>query len=347
MTREIKSSSNEEVVRNELEKFIKASGGNVSAQMSQARSTMDLYFMHGQWACTNDLPEKAIRSFTTCLKLEPNAPNIHCALSRIHLTRGDLAKADRYARRALELQPGDLKNLLTCHLIASKLGRDQPFEDRLSLAIRVRIAASAQMLETSAPIWPWGRKDVANAWSAEPVQKASAEFKARKYTVLRNVMPAGWSELLRAEQASLLSRGAMRFEAAMQRHATVDAPMASVANYEIAALVARIVGQDVIPTYTFAIHYHANGHIQPHVDRPQNELSMSLSLAVTPPGKDVSVLRAGPADSMERVELGLNDALLYRGAQVLHARDPVPEGHTVDQAIFGFRTAHKSHCYCI
>jgi hypothetical protein len=50
---------------------------------------------------------------------------------------------------------------------------------------------------------------------------------------------------------------------------------------------------------------------------------------------------------MERVDLAINDALLYRGAEVLHARDPVPEGHTVDQAIFGFRTIHKSHCYCI
>jgi hypothetical protein len=74
---------------------------------------------------------------------------------------------------------------------------------------------------------------------------------------------------------------------------------------------------------------------------------MSLSLAVTPAGKDASVLRAGRPDSMVRVDLEPNDALLYRGAEVTHARDPVPEGHAVDQTIFGFRTVHKSHCYCI
>jgi len=347
MTSEITRVSNQASVRSELEEFIKASGGDVDAQMIQVRSDMDLYFMHGQWACTNDLPEKAIRSFTTCLKIVPNSPVIHCALSRIHMTRGDLGKADRHARRALELQPDNLKNVLTCYLITSKLGRDPMFEDRLSASIRHRISAAAQTLGTMTPSWPWGHKDVRNAWLDEPRRKAGAEFKAQKFTVLRGVMPAGWPELLRAEQSGLLARGAMSLEASMHRRVAIDAPMASVANYEIAALVARILGQDVIPTYTFAIHYLANGHIRPHVDRPQNELSMSLGLAVTPPGEDVSVLRAGPADSMERVDLEPNDALLYRGAEVLHARDPVPEGHTVNQAIFGFRTVHKSHCYCI
>jgi hypothetical protein len=199
----------------------------------------------------------------------------------------------------------------------------------------------------AAPVWPWERHVLTSVWQAESLRKASTDFKLKKYTVLRDVMPAGWPELLRAEQATLLARGAMNLEPTLHRYATVDAPMASVANYEIAALVARILGQAVIPTYAFAIHYLAKGHIQPHVDRPQNELSMSLSLAVTPPGQGVSVLRAGSSNSMERVDLEFNDALLYRGAEVLHARDPVPESHTVSQAIFGFRTMHKSHCYCI
>lgn len=345
MTQQINSAS-ETAIRNELEQFIQTSGNDVNKQMQQARTTMDLYFMHGQWACLNDLPEKAIRSLMTCLKLEPNAPLVHSALSRIHLTRGDLAKADRHARRALELQPKDFKCLLTCHLIVSKLGRDHMFEDRLAMAIRLRLSTSSEALGKTAPAWPWGRKDVAPAWAAGSLQKASAEFKSRKYTVLRGVMPAGWPELLLAEQAGLLARGTMSLEAVMHRRITADAPLASIANYETAALVSRILGHDVIPTYAFAIHYLAQGHIKPHTDRPQNELSMSLGLAVTPPAGDISVLRAGTGGAMERVDLEPNDALLYRGAEVLHARDPVPEGHTVDQAIFGFRTVNKSHCYC-
>ncbi|HYA27638.1 MAG TPA: hypothetical protein VEI95_02385 [Acidobacteriota bacterium] len=347
MTRPIESQTDEATIRNELEGYIKASGSDVSEQMRRAQSTMDLYFMHGQWACTNDLPEKAIRSFKTCLRFEPNAPIIHCALSRIYLTRGDLAKADRHARRVLELEPYNFKNILTCHLIVSKLNRDPRLQDRLSLSIRSRIATVAKSLGTTAPAWPWGRHDVASAWGDEALRSACAEFKARKFTVLRNVLPAGWPELLRAEQSELLARGNMSLETTMHRYVTVDAPMASVANYQIASSVARVAGQGVIPTYSFAIHYVANGHIKPHVDRPQNELSMSLSLSVTPSGRDVSVLRAGPADSMDRLDLKPNDALLYRGAEVTHSRDPVPGGHTVDQAIFGFRTVHKSHCYCI
>ena len=93
--------TDEQTIRNELEDFIRASGGDVASQMSRVRSAMDLYFMHGQWACTRDLPEKAISSFKACLKIVPDAPIIHCALSRVHLTRGDLVKAERYARRAL------------------------------------------------------------------------------------------------------------------------------------------------------------------------------------------------------------------------------------------------------
>jgi hypothetical protein len=283
MTGLVSNSSNETIIRNELEELIKASGGDVAALMGQVRGTMDLYFTHGQWACTNDLPDKAIRSFTTCLKLDPNAAIIHSALSRIHMTRGDLVKADRHARRAVELQPGNLKNLLICHLIVSKLGRDPMLQDRLSLSIRSHISTAARALGTDVPAWPWGRGEVAQAWNAESSRKASVEFKERRYTVLRGVMPEGWPELLKAEVSTLLARGALSLEAGMHRHVTVDAPMASVANYEIVALVARVLGRSVIPTYAFAIHYLANGHIRPHLDRPQNELSMSLGLAVTPP----------------------------------------------------------------
>lgn len=187
----------------------------------------------------------------------------------------------------------------------------------------------------------------AAAWRVEQLRKAVAEFRDHKFTVLRGVMPASWVELLKAEQVALLAGGTMKLEPDMRRNVTVDAPMASVANYEIADLVERVLGTGVIPTYAFAIHYLPNGHIKPHTDRPQNELSMSVSLAVTPAGKDASVLHAGRPDSMVRVDLEPNDALLYRGAEVTHARDPVPEAHTVDQAIFGFRTVHKSHCYCM
>jgi tetratricopeptide (TPR) repeat protein len=334
-------------IRIELEGFITASGTNPDAQMTQVRSQMDLYFVHGQWACTNDLPQKAVDSFERCLKIDPNAAIIHCALSRIHLTRGDLAKAEKHARRALELQPNDFKNLLTCRLIVAKRGRDASVESQLLQNIRFRIAAVARSLGLAAPVWPWDPNATADAWRVESLRKAAADFRTWKYAVLRGVMPAGWVELLNAEHTALRTGGGHNYQAEMYRYVKVDLPMTSVANYEIAGLVARILGKEVIPTYTFAIHYLPKGHIKPHRDRPQNELSMSLSLAATPGGKDVSVLHAGQPDSMARVDLGPNDALLYRGTEVTHARDAVPEGHTVDQAIFGFRTVNKSHCYCI
>jgi hypothetical protein len=333
-------------IRNELEQFIEASGGNVSEHMARINSQMDLYFAHGQWACTNDLPDKAIRSFMVCAKLVPNAPIIYSALSRVHLTRGDFARADKHARRALELQPGDLKSLLICRLIALMIARDQQFVDRLSLSIRTRIAGAVQALGSGAVAWPWGR-DASAAWHVETIRNAAIAYAAHKYAVLRDVLPDGWPALLKAEQDAMLACGAMSLEASMNRYVTVDAPMAAVANYELAALVTKLSGQRVIPTYTFAIHYLPNGNIRPHTDRPQNELSMSLSLAFTPAGPDVSVLRAGPPGSIVRIDLAPNDALVYRGAEVTHARDPVPAGHTVNQAIFGFRTIDKSHCYCI
>jgi hypothetical protein len=84
-----------------------------------------------------------------------------------------------------------------------------------------------------------------------------------------------------------------------------------------------------------------------HRDRVQNELSLSLNLAVNPPA-DFPALRAGlDEDNLTEIHLAPNSALFYRGAEVFHARCAVPEGHRVDQVIFGFRTINSGHCYCI
>ncbi len=144
-----------------------------------------------------------------------------------------------------------------------------------------------------------------------------------------------------------MSNGMMLYEPQLNRHVMTDPPIATFAHHQISGMISKIIGRPVAPTYAFGIRYDPGGHIPPHTDRVQNELSLSLSLGVTPTD-GVSMLRAGyDAENIQVVDLDPNDGLLYRGPVIFHARDPVDKDYFVDQMIFGFRTINKSHCYCI
>ena len=137
----------------------------------------------------------------------------------------------------------------------------------------------------------------------------------------------------------------MVYQEHKKRFCLTDPPMAVLANYQLCNIVQKIIQKDVVPTYAFGIHYVPGGGIKPHRDRPQNELSMTLSLDVTPTGARTT-FGAGENQDETLIELEINDALFYRGCEVTHFRRPVPDGYTVDQMIFGFRTVDVSHCYC-
>jgi hypothetical protein len=77
----------------------------------------------------------------------------------------------------------------------------------------------------------------------------------------------------------------------------------------------NILGEELIPTYSYARLYTNGNVLKPHTDRPSCEISLSIQL-----GRSHHYswpLHAGN----QRFDLAEGDALLYKGCEITHWRD--------------------------
>jgi hypothetical protein len=82
--------------------------------------------------------------------------------------------------------------------------------------------------------------------------------------------------------------------------------------------VSELLGEDVLPTYTYARIYKNGSVLERHRDRPACEISCTLNLT-----KDIDwpIYFQRPDDSETLVELNPGDAVLYLGCQADHWRN--------------------------
>lgn len=100
----------------------------------------------------------------------------------------------------------------------------------------------------------------------------------------------------------------------------VDSIMASLVPF-----VSAVVGEDVVPTYSYVRAYLRGHELRPHRDRPACEHSLTLHLSSASPGADDWPVWFEDRTGARRSHLlGPGDAALYRGNELLHWREPCP-----------------------
>jgi tetratricopeptide (TPR) repeat protein len=335
-------------VREELVGYLTSVGLDKERVLAGLRTQFDELLLHGRYACEHDEVAKSIRSFRECARLQPTAFLPQLALGRIYMGQGYYHAAETHIRKAASVNPRNFAVLITWLFLLRRTGVDPAQAARLQNDIDAGAAALAKQLGYDQPL------DVSYFQLDHPqcfyttidTHKAAEEFRNNRYTVLHDVLPAPILPLVLMQQRAVLQNGKMSYQSHLGRFVAFDLPFPTIAAYQLSHLVGKLVGKDVIPSYTFAIHYLPSGQMEPHTDRPQNELSISLNLAVTPPA-DFPALRAGlHIDELNEISLRVNSGLLYRGTEVIHARCPVPKEHHVDQLVLGFRTVNPKHCSC-
>lgn len=108
-------------------------------------------------------------------------------------------------------------------------------------------------------------------------------------------------------------------------------------------MASRIIGKELLPTYTYARIYAQGAELLPHLDRPECEHSMTISF-----GGEYDEL--WPIWLMDRVRhsspqmaaLNPGDAVIYRGTQLSHWRDEFL-GKSQYQAFLHFVEASGEH----
>lgn len=160
-------------------------------------------------------------------------------------------------------------------------------------------------------------------WSAN-LRSVAREYERVGYAVLRDVIAPELVDFLTLHLAMRSRVGALAVDAQVAGSSSVygdpafDALLASL----VPAMSAS-VACDVLPTYSFVRIYRRGQVLVPHSDRPACENSMTLHLAASGEEKWPIWLRGFDGVNVA-VDLAPGDAVIYRGCEVEHWREPCP-----------------------
>lgn len=111
---------------------------------------------------------------------------------------------------------------------------------------------------------------------------------------------------------------------------------------EASVRIQEKIGLNLIPTYNYLTTYYTGSYMRMHKDRPSCEISMSVNLLSD---VDWPLFMEG-----EPINTKPGDAVLYRGIDVLHWRDPAPQMVRHMQMFFHWIVdggEHMEHAYDI
>lgn len=83
--------------------------------------------------------------------------------------------------------------------------------------------------------------------------------------------------------------------------------------------VEKIVGKELIPTYSYTRVYQPGERLKPHTDRPSCEVSVTVNVATK--GRNSPIYMQYKSNAPQQYELSPGDAVIYKGCEVVHWRD--------------------------
>jgi hypothetical protein len=180
--------------------------------------------------------------------------------------------------------------------------------------------------------------------------EVAARVERDHQAVLPGLLHPGLLAALRRYYRALIAEGHLSFGDSLvsRRYWAHNEALARWLHRRLAPLASEVAGKPLQPAFLFFASYRPGATLPPHRDRDPCELSINVMLDYAPEPEGVTrVTRVTPwplflagDDGVGRpAELGLGDALFYRGKQLLHWRDPLPEGHASTSVIFNYAGA--------
>ena len=149
--------------------------------------------------------------------------------------------------------------------------------------------------------------------------------------VFRGVLEPGLLEAVQFYVRERARSGYLTFEDWAHRLVKHDDPFAVLLHQFLTPAVEAEVGLPIKRSYAFVASYLDGSALPRHLDRPQ--CRYTLDLCVEDSGSDVPwPLHVGG----EQILLASNDAVLYRGTELYHHREPKPPGKVVNLIFFHF-----------
>jgi len=130
-----------------------------------------------------------------------------------------------------------------------------------------------------------------------------------------------------------------RGEIAIRRNLNTEADPTSISYYadplievllkKASSFVSKTIQEEVIPTYSYFRVYRFGEKLSKHVDRESCEVSVTVNVALTE-GKNKIYMQL-PNQPETGFELTPGDAVIYKGCEVTHWREPLEQNQILVQ----------------
>ena len=184
------------------------------------------------------------------------------------------------------------------------------------------------------------RSEAARKQWAESVERNRERFQERGYTAVDGLLHPYHIGELRRYYRRLIRRGRVvlgDYQSA-RRYVAHNEPIERFFHLQLTNMVAQLVGEPVKPSYVYLASYLSGARLPRHTDREQCEFGISLCLDYAPEPASVTPwpLYLETGRGRVTVEQALGDALLYRGCELPHYRDPLPDGQISTSIFFHY-----------
>jgi hypothetical protein len=122
------------------------------------------------------------------------------------------------------------------------------------------------------------------------------------------------------------------------RYIAYNDPVARFFHQQLTSAITAFAGEPVKPSYVYLGSYQPGAILEKHTDREQCDFSVTLCLdyAPEPVGATPWPLHLHKKSGKVTVFQAIGDALLYRGCQLPHSREALPEDHTSTSIFFHY-----------
>ena len=182
-----------------------------------------------------------------------------------------------------------------------------------------------------------------NRTREELLAKASLRFRESGYAPLGELIHPFHIAALRRYYRHQIRTGVIRFgdHQSPRRFVAYNDPVARFFHHEIATTLSAVAGEALKPSYVYMASYLSGADLKRHTDREQCEFSVTLCLDFSPePVLETPwPIRLDTPTGLVTVYQALGDGLAYRGTQLPHYRDVLPEGRTSTSIFFHYVAA--------
>jgi hypothetical protein len=177
------------------------------------------------------------------------------------------------------------------------------------------------------------------AWEARIAQNR-LRFQKYGYTAVDGLLHPFHVGELRRYFRRMIRRGRINlgdFQSS-RRYVAHNEPVTRFFHLQLTETVAQLVGEPVRSSYVYFASYQGGAKLKRHTDREQCEFSVTFCLdyAPEPPGATPWPLRLETERGHVTVHQALGDALLYKGRELPHSRERLPDGHTSTSIFFHY-----------